>query len=392
MDRIILHCDLNGFFASVAELFYPQYKTVPMAVAGNPDNRHGIILAKNELAKGFGVKTATTIWQARQLCPELVLTKPMYNEYRHYSELVNKIYLDYTDLVEPFGIDESWLDVTGTAHLFGTGEQIAHRIRQDIKQRLGLTISVGVSYNKMYAKLGSDYKKPDAVTVFSRENYKQLVYPLPVEQLLFVGGKMAATLKTMHVTTIGDLAAADAKTLSIKLGKMAFELVAGAKGEDTSSVRPFDSPEDLKSVGNGTTFKRDLVGYDEIKSGIIMLCDTVASRLRKHGLYTRGVRIAVKLPNFTVTQKQCQLTKPTNTSKALSQAALMLAKRCVDDKTPVRALTVTAAPVLPDEELQLSMFDTDDEKTLALEKTMDGIRGRYGKSSIGFFNTPNEKK
>ncbi|MEG2852280.1 MAG: DNA polymerase IV, partial [Hydrogenoanaerobacterium sp.] len=185
-ERTILHCDLNGFFASVECLLRPELRTVPMAVCGDPTMRHGIILAKNELAKKYNITTAETIWQAQRKCPQLVLVQPHHDEYYKYSCLVNEIYRRYTDLVEPFGIDESWLDITGTIHLFGDGKTVADKLREVVEHELGLTISVGVSFNKIYAKLGSDYKKPNATTVISQQNYKEIVYPLPVNSLLYV--------------------------------------------------------------------------------------------------------------------------------------------------------------------------------------------------------------
>ena len=223
-DRVILHCDCNAFYASVECLLHPAYRDVPMAVCGDPENRHGIILAKNERAKRFGVQTAETIWQARRKCPDLVLAPPHRDQYAIYSKRVNAIYQRYTDLVEPFGIDESWLDVTGSQRLFGSGPEIADRLRAEVQRETGLTISVGVSFNKIFAKLGSDYKKPDATTVISRENYRDIVYPLSVSALLYVGKSARETLQNMRIRTIGDLAHADRKALVASLGKIGGEL------------------------------------------------------------------------------------------------------------------------------------------------------------------------
>ena len=206
MDRVILHCDLNCFYASVELLSHPDLRDVPMAVCGDPNSRHGIILAKNEPAKKFGIQTAETIWQAKKKCPDLVLLPPHHDLYREYSRKVNAIYDEYTDLVEPFGIDESWLDVTHTLHLFGgDARALADALRERMKRQLGLTLSVGVSFNKVFAKLGSDYKKPDATTVISRENWKELVWPLQVGDLLYVGGAARKLLKQYGITTIGQL-------------------------------------------------------------------------------------------------------------------------------------------------------------------------------------------
>ena len=219
MDRIILHCDLNCFYASVELLSHPDLRDVPMAVCGDPQSRHGIILAKNEPAKKFGVQTAETIWQAKKKCPDLVLLPPHHDLYREYSRKVNAIYDEYTDLVEPFGIDESWLDVTNTLHLFGgDAKALADTLRERMKRELGLTLSVGVSFNKVFAKLGSDYKKPDATTVISRENWKELVWPLPVGDLLYVGGAARKLLKQYGITTISQLAACKPEMLETLMG------------------------------------------------------------------------------------------------------------------------------------------------------------------------------
>lgn len=218
-DRIILHCDCNCFFASVEMTFDPRLKNVPMAVGGDETKRHGIILAKNELAKKFNIKTGETLWQARRKCPELIIVPPRHEVYSEFSKRVNEIYYRYTDAVEPFGIDESWLDVTHSAHLWGGGNAVADEIRRTVREEIGITVSVGVSFNKIFAKLGSDYKKPDATTVISRENYKKIVFPLPVGDLLYVGRASLRVLHDMGVSTIGDLAASDRHYLCEKLGK-----------------------------------------------------------------------------------------------------------------------------------------------------------------------------
>ena len=238
MDRIILHCDLNCFYASVELLSHPDLRDIPTAVCGDPTSRHGIILAKNEPAKRCGVQTAETIWQAKKKCPALVLLPPHHDLYREYSRKVNAIYEEYTDLVEPFGIDESWLDVTGSLHLFGgDAKALANTLRQRMKQELGLTLSVGVSFNKVFAKLGSDYKKPDATTVISQENWKELVWPLPVGDLLFVGSAARKLLRQYGVETIGQLAACRVEMLETVMGKLGVQLYEYANGLDREPVR-----------------------------------------------------------------------------------------------------------------------------------------------------------
>ena len=309
-DRYILHCDLNAFFASVEEVRNPELRNYPTAVCGNPENRHGIILAKNEKAKAFGVKTAETIWQAQRKCPELHLVAPHYEDYSRYSKAVNEIYQRYTDLVEPFGIDESWLDVTGSAHLFGTPKQIADELRRVIKEETGLTISVGVSFTKAFAKLGSDYKKPDATTVITRENYKEIVWPLPVTDLLFVGKSAKKTLERLGITTIGELAKSSRTSIVSLLGKTGETIHDYANGIDTSLVQSAFVESDPKSIGRGTTFPHDLTDISEIKTGITVLADDVASRLRKHHLKAYSVSLTVRDPAFKTTIRQKTLRPP----------------------------------------------------------------------------------
>ena len=389
MERTILHCDLNAFYASVECLYCPELKDVPMAVSGSIEDRHGIILAKNELAKRQGVVTAETVWQAKKKCPELTLVPPNHQRYHKYSKLVNQVYIRFTDRVEPFGIDESWLDVTGSFNLFGSGKEIANKIRDTVKTELGLTVSVGVSFNKVFAKLGSDYKKPDATTVISRENYKDIVYPLPVTDLLYVGKAAADTLVKFGIRTIGQLAECDRKVLAAKLGKMGEMIHEYANGIDDSPVKFYHEPDEVKSIGNGMTFKRNLIGLDDINAGILALSDKVATRLRKAGLKCFTVQVAIKDPQLHTITRQMKLAKPTQSSKEIRVAALDIIKRTWNLKAPIRMLTVTGAQLV-DENYpeQLNLFYDGDasqrEKMEKIEDTVDTIRSRYGKGSISF--------
>ena len=311
-QRVIFHCDCNSFYASVELLTRPELKNVPVAVCGNPQHRHGIILAKNEAAKKYGIQTAETVASARRKCPQLALLSPHHELYRAYSKQVNAIYARYTEFVEPFGIDESWLDMTASWHLFGPSPvAVAHRIRREVKAQTGLTISVGVSFTKAFAKLGSDYKKPDAVTEFSLENYRQLVWPLPVEALLYVGHSARQTLGKLGITTIGQLAAASPQVLEAALGKLGMELWGFARGEEGSPVRSMYEKREVKSVGNGLTFPRDLTTLADARAGLVALSDEVASRLRAHGLYAGAVQITVKDAGFKTITRQAQLATPT---------------------------------------------------------------------------------
>jgi len=391
MSRIILHCDLNCFYASVELLSHPDLRDVPMAVCGDPASRHGIILAKNEPAKKFGIKTAETIWQAKKKCPDLVLLPPHHDLYREYSKKVNAIYDEYTDLVEPFGIDESWLDVTNTLHLFGgDAVALADTLRRRIREELGLTLSVGISFNKVFAKLGSDYKKPDATTLISRENWQEIVWPLPVSDLLFVGGAARKLLKQYGVTTIGELAACKQDMLETLMGKMGTQLYEYANGLDQSPVRSRFDAEPVKSVGNGTTFPTNLTTYEQVYSGIAMLADSVATRLRHHGLYAGGLQVTVRDPEFRDRSRQRQLSSPTHLIRDLTEQAMELTMEIWTPPAPIRALTVTAIHLMQEDSAyeQVDLFTAaaapKNEKLEKLEAAMDSIRGKFGARSIVF--------
>ena len=387
MDRVIFHSDCNSFYSSVELLSRPELRDVPVAVCGDPESRHGIILAKNEPAKRFGVQTAETIVSAKRKCPDLVLLPSHHDLYRKYSKRVNAIYARYTEFVEPFGIDESWLDVTASWHLFGSSPgAVAQQLRRAVKAETGLTVSVGVSFNKVFAKLGSDYKKPDAVTQFTRENYKRVVWALPVTSLLYVGRSAAKTLAGLGIRTIGELAAADPAVLTAALGKLGGELSRYARGEDDSPVRSiYDKPE-VKSVGNGLTFPHDLTDIDEARSALFALADEVASRLRAHGMWASSVQLSVKDPQMKLITRQAPLPSPVCTGRELAQAALALLAANWRFPAPVRALTVTALNLSHSAPQQLTLFDegasSRSDKHERLEKSLDAIRGKYGHAAI----------
>ena len=389
MNRVIYHCDCNSFYCSVELLSRPELRAVPAAVCGDPRSRHGIILAKNEPAKVLGVRTAETIWQARQKCPELVLLPAHHGLYREYSRKVNAIYDRFTDLVEPFGIDESWLDVTGSLHLFGGDPKaLADRIRNTVREELGLTISVGVSFNKVFAKLGSDYKKPDATTVITAENFRRIVWPLPVTDLLYVGRAAAGVLKRYGVTTIGELAAFDRRALSELLGRQGEQLWSYANGLDASPVAPAGTYTPPKSVGNGETFPRNLIRREEVSRGVAMLADQVAVRLRKHGMMASTLQVSIRDPNFKDICRQRPLDAPANTARELYRAAMDIIGRCWKDNAPIRAITLTAHNLIPEGEAaeQLDLFlaagPRRRDRVEKLERTMDAIRSRYGRSAV----------
>ena len=389
MERVIFHCDCNCFYASVELLSRPELRDKPVAVCGDPASRHGIILAKNEPAKKFGVKTAETIWQAQKKCPGLVLLPAHHRLYSEYSKKVNAIYERFTDLVEPFGLDENWLDVTGTLHLFG-GDPVAlaDRIRNTVKSELGLTISVGVSFNKVFAKLGSDYKKPDATTLISAENFRDMVWPLPVTDLLFVGRAAAKVLEQYGVTTIGQLAAFDRDALIHLLGKQGGQLWSYANGLENSPVAPAGLYVPPKSVGNGQTFPRNLTTRDEVHQGLALLADEVAARLRQHHLKATTLQVTIRDPNFKDICRQRPLEHPTCTARELTQAATDIVTKCWSSNAPIRALTVTAHNLVPEDEAteQLGLFDETAprrrDRVEKLEHTMDAIRAKYGHDAL----------
>ena len=386
MDKVILHCDCNSFFASVETALDPSFKNVPMAVCGSEEDRHGIVLAKNELAKSYGIQTAETVHSAKSKCPELVIAKPHYKEYSEFSKRINDIYREYTDLVEPFGIDESWLDVTASGKLFGSGMEIAESIRQRIKNEIGVTVSIGVSFNKVFAKLGSDYKKPDAITEISRGNFKQIVYPLPVSDLLFVGKKTSAELLKIGVNTIGDLSEIDLDVLVAKFGKIGITLYEYSRGLDETPVTPGVYRDGAKSISNGFTFKHDLVTREECKCGIQYLCEEIGYKLRAGEVKCTTVSLTIKDIYLKSIQRQRQLPKPSDIGGEIADALYEILCTTWPENKPIRTITVTVSGLISsDSAKQMDIFDgeeRDRKKLLDKEKTIDILRQKYGNSAI----------
>ena len=389
-DRVIYHCDMNAYFASVEELLHPELKDVPMAICGDPKNRRGIIVAKNERAKAFGVKTAETIFQALKKCPGLVLRPTHRHLYSVYCDRANAIYGTYSDLVEPASIDESYLDVTGSLHLFGgDAEALAHEIRMRIQRELGLTISVGMSYNKFFAKMASDMKKPNAVTVISRDNYREKIWPMKVGEMHMVGKSAEAGLVGINIRTIGDLAEADLEMLVRKFGKYGEYLHANANGLDATPVLSSEAMPEAKSIGNGITFKRNLVSEQDIRTALAALADTVASRLRREGLKCSTVQVTIKDANLKVITRQRKLESPSWLAFELASSAMELVKANWPSGKPIRLLGVTAMKLVEKDYVaeQISLFDSPKdgavrEKHERLERAVDAIRGKYGGDSI----------
>ena len=384
MERKILHVDQNCFFASVEMKNRPELREVPMAVGGDQEQRHGIILAKNQLAKDCGIKTAEAIWQARQKCPGLVVIPGHYDQYTYYSRKAFEMFCQYTDRVESFGLDECWLDVTdicGSSSL----PVLADEIRDRVKKELGLTCSVGASFNKVFAKLGSDYKKPDATTLITQDNFKNIVWPLHVGDLLYAGRATQQRLSRINIHTIGQLAAVPYEYIRSYLGKNGEVLWIYANGLDESPVSLCSDRREIKSVGNSTTTARDMTCPGDVWKTIFALSDQVAARLRRYKLVTHTVQIHVRDAELNTYERQQHLAAPTDSADEISRVSMDLFRRSYDWKRPVRSLGVRAAQVDPaGARRQISLFEanfqTDEKK--AVETVVDALRVRFGKDIV----------
>lgn len=382
-DRLILHCDLNNFYASVECVKHPEWRDIPLAVAGNPEKRHGVILAKNELAKKTGIKTGDTIWQAKQKEPNLLCVPPHFSEYMDFSNRVFEIYTRFTSQVEAFGPDECWLDVTASTSLFGTGKQIADKIRETVKRETGLTCSAGVSFNKVFAKMASDLKKPDATTVITRVNYRETLWPLPVSDMLMVGRKTAEKLGKLNIRTVGELANADRALMRSHFGINGERLVDNANGLDSEHVREYVQKREEKSVGHGMTATRDLNKYSEVEALITYLSDKVAHRMRKANLRAKGVSLGLRSFRLSHITRQKPLFYPTCASEDIRTAAIELLHENWFEDIPLRTVTVSVYDVSRGDSVQLSLFDDGkNERAENLEKAIDAIRKKYGDSAI----------
>ena len=395
MERTILHCDCNSFFASVETVLNPSYRGVPMAVCGSQEDRHGIVLAKNEEAKRFGIQTAETVYSAKKKCPRLVIASPHYDEYVRFSKMLNDIYAEYTDCVEPFGIDESWLDVTASRRFLGSGEDIAEAIRRRVKEEIGVTVSIGVSFNKVFAKLASDYKKPDAITIISKDNFRQIVFPLPASDLLFVGKRTADELSRIGIRTIGELATASKEMLKHRLGKMGDMLWNYANGLDDSPVGVDDNYE-AKSISNGLTFRHDLVTREDCRTGIDFLCEELGAKLRSRSLKCNTVSITIKDPHLKSIQRQRPLENASDISREISDLAYRILCDEWIGSMPIRMITVAVTGLVPSSSsfTQLDLFSDvqplSRDKDKKREETVDAIRKRFGVESISsaaYFDT-----
>ncbi len=381
--RDILHVDQNCFFASVEMRSHPQWRNIPMAVGGDSRERHGIILAKNPLAQAKGVKTAEAIWQAKEKCPELLVVPAHFDQYVYYSERIREMFLQYTDKVEPFGLDECWLDVTGCSEK--SAKEIADEIRRRVREELGLTCSAGVSFNKTFAKLGSDYKKPDATTEITEENFKEIVWPLPVSDLLFVGRATNAAFAKMNVKTIGDLAALDLDFVVSALGKNGYSLWRSANGLEDEEVHAASYTRPLKSIGNSTTTPRDMTCRQDVWKTILALSSQVAGRLRKHHFYAGTVTIWVRDNALNAYEKQRRLPSETNDEQEIAKLAMELFDESYDWHAPLRSIGVRTTN-LTDENTprQMTIFENYEklQRDDRINQTLDTIRARFGSGSV----------
>ena len=385
MERIILHSDCNSFYASVECLHHPEIREKPVAVGGDIEQRHGIILAKNQLAKQFHVSTGEAIWQAKQKCPELIVLPPDFPLYLRFSRLARDIYLDYSSRVEPFGLDEAWLDITSRENQKDKGEKTAQEIRKRIREELGITVSIGVSYNKIFAKLGSDYRKPDAVTLITKENYRQIAWPLPLSDLLYVGPATKRKLNGFGVHTIGELAQTPVEILRSKFGKIGDVLWCFSNGLDSSPVADFQNQPVVKSIGNSTTAPRDLERDEDVKMILYVLADSVARRLREQGLKGRTIHISVRDNSLFSFTRQKSLLSYTNLTGEIAGEALSLFREHYQWKRPVRSIGISVSDLEAGTICsQTSLFcdEVKREKVERLDKALDRLKARFGTFAV----------
>ena len=385
MERIILHSDCNSFYASVECLHHPEIREKALAVGGDIEQRHGIILAKNQLAKQFHVSTGEAIWQAKQKCPELIVLPPNFPLYLRFSRLARDIYLDYSNRVEPFGLDEAWLDITSSENQKDKGERTAQEIRKRIREELGITVSIGVSYNKIFAKLGSDYRKPDAVTMITKENYRQIAWPLPVSDLLYVGPATKRKLNGFGVHTIGELAQTPVEILRSKFGKIGDILWCFSNGLDSSPVADFQNQPVVKSIGNSTTAPRDLERDEDVKMILYVLADSVARRLREQGLKGRTIHISVRDNSLFSFTRQKSLLSYTNLTGEIAGETLSLFREHYQWKRPVRSIGISVSDLEAGticSQTGLFCDEVKREKMERLDNAVDRLKARFGTFAI----------
>lgn len=384
-NRVILHSDINSCYASIEHLHHPELSGKPLAVGGDPEKRHGIVLTADYMAKKRGVKTGMALWQAKQVCPEITFISPRMDLYLRFSRMAHEICGEYTDLQEPYGIDESWLDVTNSCSLKGDGYQIAQEISNRMKKELGITVSVGVSFNKIFAKLGSDYKKPDAITTMYESEFRMKAWELPVSDLLYVGRSTNKKLESLGIRTIGGLAQMDEKILQSRLGKMGAVLWAFANGYDDSPVKRENTSAPIKSIGNSTTTPKELETDEDVKIMLYILSESVAVRLRENGFRCRTVEISIRDNELYSFTRQCKLDNASNITSEIASMAYRLFKANYRWDKPIRSVGVRGADLVNDnymEQLDLFCDFQMREKQMKMDVAVDDIRRRFGFYSI----------
>lgn len=395
MIRTILHSDMNSCYASIEAKLNSKLKNKAMAVCGDPKNRHGIILAKSQEAKIKGVKTGEAIWHAKIKCPNLILVPPHYEKYLEFSRKARKIYYSYTNRVEPFGLDECWLDVSESLKLFGSGEEIANEIRKRMKNELGITVSVGVSFNKVFAKLGSDLKKPDATSVIKRENFKEIVWPLDISSIIGIGNATKKKLNGIGIYTLRELAKSDVKTVKGILGINGLYLWQYANGFDDRPVKDYSYKEVIKTIGNSSTLVEDLYTNEEVYNIFQILSLNVSKRLREANLSSMGIKIFIRDNNLLSYEFQSPISNPTQSSIILAEKAIDLFKKKYKWNFPIRALGLRAINLVDDKiPTQTDIFSDYKEivKKENLDKAIYNIRKKYNKDILTFASLKNNKK
>ena len=386
MDRAILHIDCNCFYASVEMLYHPEFRDKPLAVGGDPEARHGIVLTANYIAKRrFGVKTGMALWQAKEVCPDIVFLPPRMDLYLRFSRELREMYGEYTDLIEPFGCDEAWIDVTHSRSIRGSEERIAEEIRQRVKDEFGITVSIGVSFNKIISKLGSDYKKPDAVTDMRRDVFRQKVWPLPASDLLYVGRATEKKLAKIGINTIGELANTELTVLHSNLGVWGDTLWGFANGYDTSPVKAQDHCTEIKSIGNSVTTFRDLTCFQDAKIVLYILSESVSARLRKHGFRCRTIEISVRDNGLVSFTRQKKMKFASDSMTEIAEAAVQLFRISYNWQAPIRSLGVRGCDLVNASYAeQLDLFTSQEyrDKLGIADRAVDDIRRRFGFYSV----------
>lgn len=385
MERIILHSDINHCYAQIEEMKNPHLRHIPMAVGGFEEKRHGIILAKNDLAKTFHIKTGESLREAYAKCPQLTIIHPHYEEYLYYTEQIKDVYRQFSDRVESFGLDEAWVDVSESSRLYGDGVSIARMIQKKVLQQFGITISIGVSFNKIFAKLGSDMVKHMGLVEITKANYKQMVWPLPVSELLYIGRSTASKLEACGIYTIGELASLPSGFMSEHFGKVGEILHTFANGWDETPVAKTTEHAPIKSIGNAITAVKDIVSFEEAKLIYYVLTESVASRLRESGLKGNVIHLSLRNMDLISFTRQKTITQPTNLCEEIMPVVLDLLKKHYDFQIPLRTIGVSISGLRKDDGyIQMNLFTSEKqrEKQLVLEETMDAIRNKFGFEKI----------